>query len=422
MFIGFPPSSVVLKGAEAIRFPPMATVCQTFESSRIIDLRLHVLNELDSKISDKNWFYGKNICLTAGSRGIPHLDIIIRATIDRLKEWGAAPFIVPAMGSHGGGTAEGQKELIAEYNITEESMGVEIRSSMEVEQYSRLPDGTPLYCDACAFHSSGIVVINKVKPHTNFHAEHESGLAKMMAIGLAKHVGASQFHMKGYATFGERIPQVCERFIENCPCAFGVGIVQNAYDEICCVEVMEKDQILERDAELLKLARRHMPAFKNPNMDVVIIDQIGKNISGNGYDPNIISHDVLNYQKLFVRGLTPETHHNACGLGGAEITTRRVLNDIDWASTWTNIITSTNIETGSIPMYMNNDREALLVAVRTCVNIDFKNCRIVRVKDTLSLDRIQVSPAYWESIKDRNDVKLLSDFEEIRFDSDGNMI
>ncbi len=419
MYIDFPPSSVVVRGAENIVFPPMACVRQRFQDNGIKDLAAHLETELDQKVSDKSWYRGKRICITAGSRGIPHVADILRTLIQKLTAWGAEPFIVPAMGSHGGATAEGQREMLAGYGITEENLGVPILSSMEVVQYSSLPDGTPLYCDKNAFQSDGIVVFNKIKPHTNFHGPHESGLAKMTAIGLGKHLGASMFHMQGYASFPESIPRTCAEFLRCCPCAFGLAVLQNAYDDICCLEVIPPDQILLRDRELLKDAYTYLPHFKSPEMDIVIVDEIGKNISGNGFDTNIISHSVLKYQKLFVAGLTEETHHNACGLGGAEITTRRVLRDIDWNATWTNIITSTNIETGSIPLYANSDRDALLLCIRTCVGIDFNRCRIVRVKNTLSLDTIWVSPAYWESIKDRDDVELLSDFREMEFDEDG---
>ncbi len=421
MFIDFPPSNVVVKGTEGIVFPPMACVRQRFTDDRITDLASHLEDELDRKVSDQGRYRGKRICITAGSRGIPQSDLILRTLVSRLKDWGAEPFIIPAMGSHGGGTAEGQRELLAGYGITEENVGAPVLSSMEVVQYSSLPDGTPLYCDRYAFESDGIVIFNKIKPHTNYHGPHESGLAKMTAIGLGKHMGASLFHMQGYAAFPERIPMTCAEFLRRCPVAFGLAVLQNAYDDICRLEVIPPEDILRRDGELLKDAYAYMPHFKSRDMDIIIVDEIGKNISGNGYDPNVISHEVLNYQKLFIAGLTEETHHNACGLGGAEITTRRVLRDIDWNSTWTNIITSTNIETGSIPLYANSDREALTLCIRTCVGVGFRRdyCRIVRVKNTLSLDKIWVSPAYWDSIKDRDDVELLSDFKEMEFDEDG---
>ena len=264
MFINFPRSNFILKGTEDIIIPPMLKIRQKFDANEIIDIKGHLNKELDNVIGNKEWYKGKNICITAGSRGIANIDLILKTVIDNLKKWGAKPFIVPAMGSHGGGTAEGQKEMLATFNITEETMGVKILSSMEVVQFSTLDDGTPLYIDKFAYDSDGIVIVNKVKPHTNFHGKHESGLVKMMAIGLAKHVGASMFHMKGFKTFAERIPQVCNKFIENCPTAFGVGIVENPYEQICHLEVIPKDMILERMLNYWKWLKKTWPTLNIP--------------------------------------------------------------------------------------------------------------------------------------------------------------
>ncbi len=428
-FINFPPVNVIVQGMEDIRLPRMMKIRQIYDSNKIEDLAAWVKREMKSNLADNTWFSGKSICITAGSRGIPHLDLIIRSIIDQLKEWGAKPFIIPAMGSHGGATAEGQKEFIAGYNITEQSMGVPVLSSMEVVKIGELEDKTPVYCDKYAYESDGIVILNKVKPHTDFRAKYESGMAKMMAIGIAKHVGASMFHMMGFSSFAERIPQVCEVFLEKAPLAFGVGIVQNAYDEISELEVMGKDKILERDAALLEIAKSKIAKFKFHDIDVLIIDEIGKNISGNGHDPNITGRgnspgfdDVLNLKKLFIRGLTEESHHNGCGLSAADITTRECLNNIDFDLTWINVITSTMLNGGRIPLYMNNDREAVLLAIRTCNGIDFNKARVVRIKNTLEMEEIEVSEDYYDELKDRSDVEILSGFYDMEFDPEGCMI
>lgn len=286
-FIDFPSMNVKVEGMENIKIPKMMKIKQIYDPFKIENLKGWVEKEMENNLSHKDSFNEKRICITAGSRGIPNLDIIISTIVKKLKDWGAKPFIIPAMGSHAGGTAEGQKDLIASYNITEESMGVPILSSMEVVKIGELPDKTPVYCDKNAYESDGIVVLNKVKPHTDFRGKHESGMAKMIAIGLAKHKGASMFHMKGFSSFAERIPQVCGVFLKNAPVVFGVGIVQNAYDEISNLEVMEKEHILERDAALLTMAKGKIAKFKMSSIDVLIIDEIGKNISGNGFDPNV---------------------------------------------------------------------------------------------------------------------------------------
>lgn len=427
-FINFPRIDIKVEGMEAVRIPRMFKIKQIYDKSRIEDIPGWIRGQMNKNLADKERFRGKKICITVGSRGIPHLDTIIRTIVDQLKEWGALPFIIPAMGSHGGATAEGQLEMIATYNITEESMGVPVYSSMEVVQVGALKDGTPVYCDKYAYNSDGIVVLNKVKPHTDFRARHESGLAKMMAIGLGNHAGASLFHLKGFSTFAERIPQACEVFLQNVPVAFGVGIVQNAYDEVSRIEVMEKDLIMEKDAELLEIAKASIAKFKFKDIDVLIIDEIGKNISGNGADPNITGRsnspgfeDVLNLKKLFIRGLSAETHHNGCGTNQADITTRRCLNSIDFETSWINCVTATMLSGGKIPMYCENDRDALMLAIRTCNNIDFQNPRVVRIKNTLSMEYIQVSEAYYEECKRHPEIEILSEPFEIKFDDDGFM-
>jgi len=429
-FIQFPEVNVIIEGAENIRFPKMIKVRQIYDSRKIEDLASWTKNGMQKNLGDdKQRFQGKRICITVGSRGIPHLDIIIRSIADQLKVWGAKPFVIPAMGSHGGATAEGQRELIASYNITEESIGVPILSSMEVVQIGELDDGTPVYCDKYAYESDGIVVLNKVKPHTDFRGKYESGMAKMMAIGLAKHKGASMFHMKGFASFADRIPKVCDVFMKAAPVAFGVAIVQNAYDEISELEVMEKDKIMERDAALLTTAKDKIAKFKFPKIDVLIIDEIGKNISGNGHDPNITGRsnspgfeDIIDIKKMFIRGLTEETHHNGCGLAMADVTTRRCVQDTDFDATWINVITATMLNGGKIPMYMNNDKDALLLAIRTCTGIDFNNAKVVQIKNTLCMEEIAVSVNYIEEIEHRDDIEIISEPYELAFDQEGFMI
>lgn len=428
-YIEFPPMHVKVEGLDRVRLPRMVKARQMFDPARIHDVAAHIRAQMHENLSDKQQYAGKRLAITVGSRGIPSLDIMVRTIVEVLQEWGAEPFIVPAMGSHGGATAEGQADMIATYGITEQAMGCPILSSMDVVQISTLPDGTPVYCDKNAAAADGIVILNKVKPHTDFRAKHESGLAKMMAIGLAKHKGASMFHEMGFATFGERIPQVCEEFLKHLPIAFGVGIVQNAYDDISDIEVMEADKLLEKDAELLEIAKEKMARFLVPGIDVLMIDEIGKNISGNGADPNITGRSnsagfesILDCKKLFVRGLTEETHHNGCGIAHADITTRRCLNDIDFETTWINVVTSTMLNGGKIPMYMENDRDALMLAVRTCNSIDFAKPRIVHVLDTLHLDTIALSETYLDAIAGIPEIEVISDPYELSFDDEGFLI
>lgn len=428
-FISFPPIEVRVEGMEQVRIPRMARIRQIFDSSRIGDPAAVLQRELEEKAGDCGDLTGKRVAITVGSRGIPHLADIVLTVIRFLQDRDAAPFIVPAMGSHGNACAEGQLEIVNSYGITEESMGVPICSTMEVVLLGTLDDGTPVYCDRYAAEADGLVVMNKIKPHTDFRGSHESGLAKMMAIGLGNHKGASMFHMMGMDTFPERLPKVARVFLEKLPVLFGVAMIQNAYDQLCVEEVIPAEHLLERETELLKTAKDRMGRFKFDDVDVLVVDEIGKNISGAGLDPNIVGrnfsrniHDGLRLQKLFIRGLSEETHHIGTGISLADITTRRCLNSIDFSAVWANAITATVIQSGAIPMYMENDREALMLAIRTCNGIDLRNPRVVRIKNTLEITEFEVSEAVLDELSGRDDIQILSEPREIQFDPEGFMM
>lgn len=428
-FIEFPEIQFPVQGMDEIKIPRMIRVRQRFENDKIENIREHLNKELDG-LKIRGSVKGKRIAVTVGSRGIPDNAVIVKTICDKLKEWGAAPFLVPAMGSHGGGTVEGNLEILNGYGITEDNIKVPILAGMEVVQIGSIDDEahTPVFCDRYAAEADGIVIYNKVKPHTDFKGEHESGLLKMIAIGLAKHEGCSWFHRQGFDTFAERIPMVAKVFLEKMPVIFGVGVVQNAYDQISEMKAYAKDEIVEGDKELLRTARRRFPRFKFDHIDVLIIDRIGKNISGEGADPNVTGRGFMPYfkddfhtKRLFIRGLTEQSHHNGCGLGLADITTRRCLNSVDWESTWVNLTTNLMIDGGKIPLYQNNDFDALRLAVRTCAKTDCHRARIVRIKDTLSLTEFEVSESMLADIADHDEIEILDGPYEQQFDEKGNM-
>lgn len=427
MFIDFPETDIRIQGLEDVVIPPMVTVHQAFDDQHIEDVPGTLAAKLQAYPNHEQ-FAGKRICITVGSRGIPELPAMVRTMCDTLKGWGADPFIIPAMGSHAGATAEGQREMLAGYGITPDAMGVDVVSSMEVVQYGEI-DGVPLYCDKNAAASDGIVIFNKVKPHTEFRAPHESGLAKMIAIGIAKHKGATTFHSFGFDRFKDLIPRAAEEFVNSMPVAFGVGVVQNAYDDICAIEVCSPENLLSCDAELLKLAFDRMPKFLFDHIDLLIIDEIGKNISGNGQDPNITGrnltgtfYDMLDLKKMVLLSLTPESHHNGAGIAFADIVPRALLNDIDWGSTWTNTLT-TGVTSGSkIPLYANTEEDCVRIALRTCPGIDFEKARIVHIVNTLKIDTIQVSVPLYESIKDVPGISFVEGPFAMEFDENGNLV
>jgi hypothetical protein len=427
MFIEFPKVSVPVNGTDTVALPPLMTIRQRYDRAKIDDPAAYLSMALIRDVTSQSKLAGKRIAVTVGSRGIPCLDKMILSVCDTLKQWGAKPFIVPAMGSHGGATAEGQLEMLAGYGITEAAMWVPILSSMDTVQYG-VVDGMPVYCDKLAFEADGTVIFNKVKPHTDFKGEYESGLAKMIAIGLGKHHGAAAFHALGMSRFPELLPKAAEEYLKHGNPCFAVGVVQNAYDDISDVRVCMPDKILETDRELLKIAKDKLPGFKFDHIDLLIVDEMGKNISGTGCDPNIIGrnltntfHGMLDLQKLFVRGITPEAHHNGCGLGMVDITTRACLNQVDWEVTWTNCLTVGCMTGGSIPFYANNDEEAIRQCLATCQGNDHANPRVARIRNTLCMEEIQVSPAIYESIKTRDDVDLLKPAEPMVFDDEGGL-
>ena len=411
-----------------IKLPQMVPVTQRFDDSHIEDIPGEVRNTAVPFAEQME--SGSTAAILVGSRGISNIDRIVKALIDTLVEAGIQPFIVPAMGSHGGGTVEGNLEILAGYGITEEAVGVPICASMEVVQIGELDDGaaTPIYCDRLAAEADGIVVYNKVKPHTDFKGPHESGLLKMMAIGLAKHKGCSSLHQRGFDTFAETIPQAAQLFLDRLPVVFGVGVVQNAYDQIAELRVYPREKIVEGDAELLRIARERFPRFKFDDVDVLVIDRIGKDVSGEGADPNVTGRGFMPYfkddfhaRRLFVRGLTELSHHNACGLGLADITTRRCLDQVDWESTWVNLTTNLMIDGGKIPFYQDSDYDALRVALRTCPRIDYARARVVRIHDTLSLNEFEVSEALAEDLSHVDGIEILTEPYELRFDAEGNL-
>ena len=417
-------------GIEKIKIPQVVRVHQEFNKQKIEDVPGTLSQQLDQLNIDKEALRGKSIAISVGSRGIPYNMEMVKTIVEKLKAWGAQPFVTAAMGSHGAGTVEGQREILDGYNITEASLSVPVKVSNEVVKIGELPDEahTPVYCDKFAAEADGIVLYNKIKPHTNFHGPHESGLCKMCAIGLAKHVGCSWFHSQGFETFAERIPMVAEVFLQKLNIVFGVGMVQNAYDDICALQVFPPEKIIEGDGELLKIARDRMARFLFKKCDVLIVDRVGKNISGAGADPNVTGRskdpafqEAFDAQKMIIRGLTKETHHNATGLSLCDITTTRCINTVDLAATWTNTSTIMDPRAGSIPPWLNGDKEAIKLAIRMCKRVDWDHPQIVRIHNTLELSDFEVSVDLAEQLKGLPGITITSEPFDWVFDEEGYM-
>lgn len=417
---------IEIVGGYDVALPHMMKVRQHFKREELADIEASVRSQMRS-LGAGDKYSQKRIAIAVGSRGVANLALVVRGVVSELLRWGAKPFIVPAMGSHGGATADGQKELLAAYGVTEEGVGAPVLSSMDVVQVATLPNGMPLHMDKLAYGADGIVVINRVKPHTDFRADHESGLLKMLGIGLGKHEGAATVHSYGWHLFHRLIPEIGEEILKRTPVEFGVALVENAFEETAKVKVIPKAEIVSSEKQLLEEAKTNMPSLLVSEIDVLIVDEIGKDISGEGMDPNITGRtgsglagfSAPPIQRIVVLDLSERTKGSAVGLGLADVTTRRCVEKIDLAPTYANCITAMVMEPAKIPMTINTDREALVVALKTCTRVEPSAAKIVRIKNTLSLEHVEVSTAYREEMESSPDLEAISDPLPIPFDSKG---
>ncbi len=396
---------------------------QKFSSHTIEDITERIKSEISDMNLDKLIKPGESIAITAGSRGISDIDLITRNIINELIKLQGKPFIIPAMGSHGGATAEGQIDVLAGYGITEDKMGVPIKATMDVVKIGE---------DKNALDANHIVVINRIKSHTRFTGQIESGLIKMLLVGLGKDLGAKEYHraiMK--YTFDQIVESALPIVLSKLSVLFGLAIVENAYGDIADIRTIMSKDFIQEEAKLKKEAFKLMAKLPFRNIDLLIIDNMGKDISGTGMDTNIIGRKDQNASKIpradtgisriFVRDLTPNSHGNACGIGLADFTTRRLVNKINFPETYINCITALRPEGAKIPMTFDCDKEALDAAISTCGVENADDIRIVWIKSTLDLEKIIVSEGYLEDLNGCNDIKQISSARNIPFDSSGNL-
>jgi hypothetical protein len=411
-----------------IPLPKMAKVKQHFDETKIENLEQALKEKLQQDSIEQKVKPGMEIAIAVGSRGMDHLVEITAITVQFLKDLGATPFIVPSMGSHGGATAEGQREVLAHLGVTEESVKAEIRSSMEVIKLGILPNGLPVYIDKYASQADGIVVINRIKPHTAFRGPVESGIMKMISIGLGKQKGAEATHQLGFKYMAENVPAMAKMMMEKTPILFGVATLENAFDKVARVEVLAAEEIEEKEPALQALAKQLLPKLFFEELDVLVIDEIGKNISGDGMDPNITGRYPTPYakggpdvNKMVVLDLTHQTEGNANGVGTADFTTQRLVDKMDREVTYANGLTSTVCAPTKIATTLPNDKEAMKAAIKTCNILDFTKVKMVRIKNTLDIAEIQVSEALLEHIAQHPELEQISDFKDLSFDENGNL-
>lgn len=412
--------------------PRMIRLHQQFDAPRLENVAEEVHAQLSRLNLGEKVRPGESVAITVGSRGIANIDIITKAMVDFFASLGAVPFIVPAMGSHGGGTAEGQEEIVAGYGITEATMNAKVRSSMETVIVDRTPQGIPVHFDKHAFEADHVVVAGRIKPHTGFVGDIESGLHKMMLIGLGKHEGAKIYHraIADYS-FSEIIQAVAGVVLEKCSVIAGVAIVENAYDETGLIEAVAPQDFYPREKELLIQSKKWMPRLPFDKADVLIVDKIGKDISGSGMDTNVVGRkfnvneatdkDDVSCTRIFVRGLTDATHGNATGIGLAEFANTRTIAAIDQSKTAINAITGGHPSVAMIPISFPSDREVLEAALATVGMVEPNQARVVHIADTLHLKEVLVSEVYASEIEGRSDLKIVDGPTELTFDTDGNM-
>ena len=409
----------------------MFHIRQVFDAPKVLDIEAALLRELESMRIGSLLKEGARIAITAGSRGVANIDLILRCLVRILKENSAKPFLVPTMGSHGGGTSEGQVEVLKSFNITEKSIGAPIISSMDVVEIGKSRFGFPVMVDRHAAEADGIIVLNRIKPHTEFEGPIESGLMKMMAIGMGKHRGCLEVH-KQTVNFGYRevIPEIAGVILENLPVLFGIGIVENIYDETAIIRAVPSSRFLTEEKKLLAEAKRLMARLPFDKVDVLIIDKMGKNISGTGMDTNVIGRIMFIGEKepehpkitrVVVLDLTGASHGNAVGIGLADYATERLASKVDHAVTAINCITAMTPEKGRIPIVLKTDKEAVEAALNTIGAVEPDKARVIHIKNTLEIGELEVSATFMKEVEKREELKLIEKLGPLAFDSEGGL-
>jgi hypothetical protein len=413
--------------AEFIRgdLPRWALVRHRMDPAEVTDVAAAVSGALETVRAAVE--PGSRVCLAVGSRGIDRIDEVVRSAVSWFRAAGAEVFAVPAMGSHGGATPEGQLEVLASYGMTPESIGCEIRSSMETVELGEVRPGVPVFVDRNALEGADLIVpINRVKPHTDFTGEVESGLMKMIAIGLGKQRGADTFHRQGFDTFHELIPEVAEFTVSKVNIPFGLALVENGHARLWRIEAVSRDRIWERERELLVEARERMARLPIGSIDVLVLDYIGKDISGLGMDSNVVGRYYKgptgagpSVQRIVVRDLTAETEGNAVGIGMADVVLRRAVEKMDTAKTYMNCITAKTPEGARVALTTDTDRQALSVAIACCLRVETHDTRIVRISDTKHLELLYVSEPALADVLATGRCEIVRPLEVIEFDRDG---
>lgn len=408
----------------------MYRILQTFNKNKINNIPEIISKEFKKINLSQEIKPGMKIGITVGSRGINNLLLIIKTIIHEVQKRKGVSFILPAMGSHGDANIEGQRKILASYGITEESTGVSIKATMEVVELAKLENGYPVYFDKYAFQADGIIVVNRIKVHTVYKAEIESGLCKMLSVGLGNHKGATVVHSLGPKGISDNVIKFTQVILKKAPILCGVGIVENAYDDTAKIKAALPEDFYKVDKELLKECKANSPALPVSNIDILILEEIGKNISGAGMDTNVTGgvkaykegeYNPPQIKKIIILDLTSESHGNALGVGIADIITKKLYKKIDFDVTYKNVITCGYLDRAKIPIIADADEEAIKIALRTSYNLPGIKPSIIIIRNTLKLDNMFVSEIIWEKIKNQKNISTISKRNKLTFDNIGNL-
>nr|WP_026105183.1 lactate racemase domain-containing protein [Halalkalibacterium ligniniphilum] len=413
---------IVEKLLNDVSIPKMFKVRQRFVAPEIKDVPAEVRTAIEQANVLSRIKSGDKVAIAVGSRGVADLPIITREVVRSVKRVGGEPFIVPAMGSHGGATDEGQAEVLAQLGVNEETVEAPIRSSMEVVEVGRLENGLPIYTDKLAYEADKIIIINRIKPHTAFRGKVESGLMKMVTIGLGKQKGAEAAHKYSFKHMDEHVPQMAKIVIEKTPVIFGLATIENAFDRPAKIVAIPAEEFESKEPELLLEAKERMPRIMVDDIDVLVIDEIGKDISGDGMDPNITGRYATPYasggpdvRRIVVLGLTEKTHGNANGIGHADFTTKKVFEEIKWEKGYANALTSTVVEVVKLPMFLSTAELAVKAGIKTCNTLTPDKVKIVRIANTLDIKEIWMSECLYNFAKEHPDLEIVSEPTEMTF-------
>lgn len=409
---------------------PMAPVRQILEQPVVTDLVAEVRRQWQGSRLAQRVKRGDRVLVGVGSRGIAQVAVMVRATLDVLRDLGARPAIVAAMGSHGGATPEGQRALLASYGVTEEAMRVPVLTDMTAVQIGTNSWGEPVWWDKNAFEADGVVTISRVKPHTDFRSRIESGICKMLVIGLGKRDGAAQHHRWGVRGLRDMLPETAKVILEKTKFLAGLAVLENAREETALLRAVDRDEVLDVEPGLLEQARQLMGKLPFEQLDVLVIGEIGKNYSGAGIDPNVVGRLLVEGQEEFASpritricclDLSPESHGNGTGVGIADLTTERLLAAIDPVPFRMNNLTACFLWRSKLPLAFPNDRECIAAGLNTCWQPNRDKIRMAIIPNTLELAELWVSPALLEEVRHSKQLQLAGELQALPFDPQGNL-